>query len=165
VYALGVVLYELITIHKPFDAPTDASTMQAILFEERTPAVQYRPDLPDAMMRILDRALARDREQRYPDCLTFAADLEEFILSVGKPVTAQQIVQLVAQLTPNTDAPTPTPQSGTPRSGSGAKAASTPVHTFRPPKVRARDPRRLALPHPSRPWCSPWTPRRASRSP
>jgi len=128
VYALGVVLYELLTAQKPFDSTTDASTMQAILFEPMVPAVQHRPELPEPLQLILERALAKDREQRYPDCLALAADLEEFILSVGKPVTTQQIVQLIAQVTPNTDAPMPTPH-GTPRSGSGLKLSATPVHT------------------------------------
>jgi serine/threonine protein kinase len=132
VYALGVVLYELLTMHKPYEASMDASMMQAILFEELIPAVQYRTELPEALQRILDRALAKDREQRYPDCLAFAADLEEFILSVGKPVTAQQIVQLIAQVAPNTDALMPTPQSGTARGGSGPKVSQTPVHTPAP---------------------------------
>jgi serine/threonine protein kinase len=130
VYALGVVLYELLTGHKPFEATTDASIMQAILFEPMVPAVQHRPELPEPLQRILDRALAKDREQRYPDCLALSADLEEFILSVGKPVATQQIVQLVAQVTPNTDAPVPTPQPGTPRSG--PRASATPVHTPAP---------------------------------
>lgn len=128
VYALGVVLYELLTGVKPYDSETDASTMQAILFEPMVPAAQHRPELPEPVLRILDRALAKDREQRYPDCLAFAAELEEFILSVGKPVTTQQIVQLIAQVSPNTDAPMPTPH-GTPRSGSGSKPSATPVHT------------------------------------
>ncbi|HVG60885.1 MAG TPA: protein kinase, partial [Hyalangium sp.] len=132
VYALGVVLYELLTMHKPYDASVDASMMQAILFEELIPAVQHRPDLPESLQRILDRALAKDREQRHPDCLSLAAELEEFILSVGKPVTAQQIVQLIAQVAPNTDAPMPTPQSGTARGGTGPKHSQTPVHTPAP---------------------------------
>jgi serine/threonine-protein kinase len=132
VYALGVVLYELLTTHKPFEAPSDASIMQAILFEPVVPAVEYRPDLPEAVQRILDRALAKERDQRYPNCLALAADLEEFILSVGKSVTAQQIVQLIAQVAPNADAPMPTPQSGTARGGSGPKLSPTPVHTPAP---------------------------------
>jgi serine/threonine protein kinase len=132
VYALGVVFYELLTRHKPFDAPTDASLMQAILFEEKTPASQYLPELPEPLQRILDRALNKDREQRYPDCLALAADLEEFILSVGKRVTTQQIVQLIAQVAPNTESPMPTPQAGTPRSGSGSRPSATPVHTPAP---------------------------------
>ncbi|MBN1208846.1 MAG: serine/threonine protein kinase, partial [Myxococcaceae bacterium] len=133
VYALGVVLYELLTAQKPYDAPTDASLMQAILFEPQVPAAQHRPDLPEPLNRILDRALAKDREQRYPDCLALSAELEEFILSVGKPVTTQQIVQLVSQVSPSGDSPMPTPQGGTSRSGS--RASGTPVHTPAPSHV------------------------------
>jgi eukaryotic-like serine/threonine-protein kinase len=133
VYALGVVFYELLTGHKPFETNTDASLMQAILFEPLIPASQRRSDLPEAVHQILDRALAKDREQRYPDCLALAADLEEFILSVGRPVTTQQIVQLLAQIIPSAEGPMPTPQSGTPRSN--PKHSATPVHTPAPVNV------------------------------
>jgi serine/threonine-protein kinase len=148
VYALGVVLYELLTTHKPFESDSDAGTMQAILFEALTPAVEHRPDLPEGIQRILDKALTKDREQRYPDCLALAADLEEFILSVGKPVTQHQIVQLIAQVAPNTDAPMPTPQSGTSRGGSGSKPAATPVHTPAP-STYGTGPRSSSTPAPS----------------
>jgi serine/threonine-protein kinase len=138
VYALGVVLYELLTGSKPFEATTDASLMQAILFEPLVPVAERRPDLPEPLQRILEKALSKDREQRYPDCLSFSAELEEFILSVGKPVTTQQIVQLIAQVTPNTDTPVPTPHPGTPRSG--PKLAPTPVHTPAPMAVEPSEP-------------------------
>ena len=138
VYALGVVLYELLTGSKPFEATTDASLMQAILFEPLVPVAERRPDLPEPLQRILEKALSKDREQRYPDCLSFSAELEEFILSVGKPVTTQQIVQLIAQVTPNTDTPVPTPHPGTPRSG--PKPAPTPVHTPAPMAVEPSEP-------------------------
>ena len=138
VYALGVVLYELLTGSKPFEATTDASLMQAILFEPLVPVAERRADLPEQLQRILEKALSKDREQRYPDCLSLSADLEEFILSVGKPVTTQQIVQLIAQVTPNTDTPVPTPHPGTPRSG--PKLAPTPVHTPAPMAVEPSEP-------------------------
>jgi serine/threonine-protein kinase len=124
VYALGVVLYELLTGQKPFDATTDVSMMQAILFEPLVPAVSRRPDLPHAMVRILDRALAKVREQRYPDCRAFQADLEHFIHSTGEPVGAYQLSQLVAQLSGDTagHGSTPSPGSGPKsRPGSGTR--------------------------------------------
>ncbi|RYZ37169.1 MAG: serine/threonine protein kinase [Myxococcaceae bacterium] len=105
VYALGMVLYELLTGRRPFDAATEVGMMQAILFEPFVPAVERRPDLPPAMQRILERALAKDRDQRYPDCREFQADLERFVLSLGEPVGAFQIARLVAQLTENASVP------------------------------------------------------------
>ncbi|RKI72763.1 serine/threonine protein kinase [Corallococcus sp. AB049A] len=110
VYALGIVLYELLTGKRPFDATTDVSMMQAILFEPFVPALKRRPDLPEAMQRILERALAKDREQRYPDCRAFQADLERFVLSLGEPVGAYQIARLVAQVMEGVEAtPASTP--------------------------------------------------------
>jgi len=115
VYALGIVFYELLTGQRPFEAPTDASLMQSILFEQPTPAVLRQPDLPEPVQHILLRAISKDREQRYPDCLAFQADLEQFILSTGKPVTSQHIAQLVAQVSPPLeDAPLPPLPPGSP---------------------------------------------------
>jgi serine/threonine protein kinase len=118
VYALGVVLYELLTGHKPFDAKEDANIMRAILFEPPVPAVERRPDLPKALCRILDRALAKNRQQRYPSCRGFQADLEQFILDSGTPVGSYQLAQLVLQVTASTDTPAKTPARGSPSRGS-----------------------------------------------
>jgi serine/threonine protein kinase len=115
VYALGTVFYELVTGQRPFEAPTDASLMQSILFEQPMPAVLRQPDLPEPVQRIIRRAIAKDREQRYPDCVAFQADLEEFILSTGKPVTTQHVAQLIAQISPAPrDVPLPPLPLGSP---------------------------------------------------
>jgi eukaryotic-like serine/threonine-protein kinase len=112
VYALGVVLYELLTGRKPFDATTEASIAKAILFEPLIPAVKRRPDLPKALQTILERALAKDREQRYPDCRAFQADLEAFIRSRGKPMGSSQLAAFVTRVMgdPQGDPP-PAPQA------------------------------------------------------
>jgi len=102
VYALGVVLYELLTGKYPFDATTDVNMMQAILFEPRVPAASRRPDLPQALGDILDKALAKAREDRYPDCVSFQADLERYILSTGQPMGARELAQWVERLCPRT---------------------------------------------------------------
>ncbi|PTL84552.1 protein kinase [Vitiosangium sp. GDMCC 1.1324] len=132
VYALGVVLYELLTAHKPIESESDVGLIQAILAQAPTPAAQLRPELPDSLRHILDRALAKDREQRYPDCHAFQSDLEDFILSTGKPVTTQQIAQLIAQVASGTDQPMLQP--GTPPGG--PKRSATPVHTPAPSSTK-----------------------------
>ncbi|HVG63195.1 MAG TPA: serine/threonine-protein kinase [Hyalangium sp.] len=115
VYALGVVFYELVTGNRPFDATTDANLMQSILFELPMPAVLRQPDLPEAVQKIIRRALAKDRDERYQDCNAFQADLEEFILSTGKPVTTQHVAQLIAQISPPVhNAPLPPLPPGSP---------------------------------------------------
>ncbi|ATB30226.1 serine/threonine protein kinase [Melittangium boletus] len=105
VYALGVVLYELLTGQRPYSSDSDAGLMQAILFESPVPAASIRPDLPESLLRILDKALAKDVSQRYPDCHAFQAELEEYIVSVGKPVTTQLVAQFINQTTSSTELP------------------------------------------------------------
>ena len=114
VYALGVVFYELLTGHKPFDAKSELSIARAILCEPPVPAVQRRPELPKAVQWILDRALAKDREKRYPDCHAFQADLEAFIRATRQAVGASQLARFLERvLGPSSEVvlSTPAPRS------------------------------------------------------
>lgn len=100
VFALGIVLYELITGRKPFDTSNEAFIVRAIMYENFAPAAQFRPDVPETLQRILDKALAKSRDERYPDCRALQSDLERFILQQGEPVSQYQLSQLVQSLAP-----------------------------------------------------------------
>lgn len=121
IFALGIVLYELVTGDKPFDSSSEVSIMRAILYEPLTPAAAKRADIPPLLSKILDKALAKDRDQRYGSCRELQADLERFILSTGEAVGSYQLQQLVATLATQGGNPhqTPPPGSG-PKSRPGA---------------------------------------------
>ncbi len=98
VYALGLVLYELLTCRKPFDATIEADVLRAILDDPFIPAVERRPEIPKALQQILDRALDKDRDERYEDCLAFQADLDRFVLLGGEALGSLHIARLITLL-------------------------------------------------------------------
>ncbi|HEX5752829.1 MAG TPA: serine/threonine-protein kinase [Archangium sp.] len=100
IYALGVVLYELITGRKPFDAQSDVQMVQAIIHESPIDVRTLRTDVPAELVAILDKALAKDREARYRGCWEMQEDLERFLFRCGEPVGAPQLAELVRQLIP-----------------------------------------------------------------
>lgn len=65
IYALGVVLHQLLTGKRPFDAPSQASLMYKILNGEREPLTSFRADLPESLNTLLDKMLARSLEDRF----------------------------------------------------------------------------------------------------
>ncbi len=84
-YALGVVLYEAITGRVPFDAATLNALVLAALNEDLTPIHTLRPDCPAELERIVLKAMARDRDERYASPAEMLADLERLAAATHMP--------------------------------------------------------------------------------
>ncbi|MBL8912938.1 MAG: serine/threonine protein kinase [Archangium sp.] len=98
-FALGIVLYELITGGMPFDATSEVSIIQAIMsVKPLERATVYRPDCPPELEAIVTRCLEKDRDKRYPSCRELQSDLEKFIQQTGKTVGTREIATLVTTL-------------------------------------------------------------------
>src|SRR5262249_46014666 len=65
VFSCGAVLYEMATGRQPFTGNTSAVIFEAILNRSPVPPLNLNPSLPDALTRIVNIALEKDRELRY----------------------------------------------------------------------------------------------------
>jgi tRNA A-37 threonylcarbamoyl transferase component Bud32 len=78
-YSLGIVLYEMLTGGVPFHGDSPVAVAMRHVREE-VPDVQLRrPELSAATASVLDRAVAKDLDRRYPDAASMVADLEEVL--------------------------------------------------------------------------------------
>ncbi len=75
-WSLGVVLYEMLTGVKPFQAESKQAIFNAILSGEPTAATSFETSLPIESNRILEKALEKDKEFRYQTASDFRADLK-----------------------------------------------------------------------------------------
>jgi eukaryotic-like serine/threonine-protein kinase len=80
-FSLGVVFFELLTGQKPFQGDSIATLMFNITTGVPPRAAELAPDLPAAFQAVLDRALAKDREQRYQKGAEMAEDLARALKS------------------------------------------------------------------------------------
>jgi len=74
-FSLGSMLYEMATGRKAFQRKTAAETMSAIIREEPEPPGTVRPELPLPVLWVLERCLAKDRDERYASTKDLARDL------------------------------------------------------------------------------------------
>jgi eukaryotic-like serine/threonine-protein kinase len=78
VWALGVVLYELLTGRLPFIAETMPELVGMILQSAYTPVSVLRPDVPPGLQATIDRCLQKDRTFRHANVAELAAGLVPF---------------------------------------------------------------------------------------
>jgi eukaryotic-like serine/threonine-protein kinase len=65
VFSLGAVIYEMLARRKPFEGETPSDTMASILKSEPPPLQHLVPQLPSELVRIVNKSLRKDREERY----------------------------------------------------------------------------------------------------
>ena len=88
VWALGVVLYELLTQRCPFEAETLPDLCLKVVGEPPVPIVDRRSDLPAELVEIIDRCLQKDPGKRFADAGALAAALAPFVESSIPPETS-----------------------------------------------------------------------------
>ncbi|MFQ5505233.1 MAG: protein kinase, partial [Planctomycetota bacterium] len=79
VYSLGATLYEMITGHAFHDAETREDLGEKVLHEEPVPVRKHRPDAPERLCWIVQKATEKDPGDRYQSAADMARDLDSFL--------------------------------------------------------------------------------------
>lgn len=104
-YAVGVMLYEMLTGTRAFHGPDPRAVLVSVLTRRLAPVRAICPDVPIAVDRIVARAVERDPRARYHDAAEFQHDLLEARTSLRRQRAARSAARAVApaRLHPVTD--------------------------------------------------------------
>jgi len=77
IFSFGVMLYEMLAGKPPFDGENALDVIGSILNKEPVPIRRQMPEVPQAIERVINKALRKNREERYQTAKDFLLDLKE----------------------------------------------------------------------------------------
>jgi serine/threonine-protein kinase len=132
IWALGVILYELLTGTQPFNGETLPQLVAAILSEAPTPVRARRPEVPAELDAVVLHCLEKDREKRFQSVGALAQALVAFASRRSRH-TAERIIRLSGLDVPDSvSGHTVVATSGFPATGAGLSSAPAPAGSVVP---------------------------------
>jgi eukaryotic-like serine/threonine-protein kinase len=96
VFALGVVLYEMLALRRLFQRKTDYLTFRAVMEQPIADIRQYRRDCPEPLVIALSRALDRDPANRFDSARQFGTAVLDAITTIERPWTQGELSDYVS---------------------------------------------------------------------
>ena len=108
-YCVGVVLYEMLTGHMPFDGDNPGAILTQLLQGTPRPIWDFAPGTPPALAEVVRIAMAKRMDQRFLSAAAFAADIQNAMS--GKPLQFRPMIPATSH--PVARPPSPTPAKPT----------------------------------------------------
>jgi serine/threonine protein kinase len=157
VFALGVILYELLTGRRPFDGATPVEVRRAVVRQPPEPPRALNPQVPAELEAVCLRCLEKDPARRYASAGELGQTLYALLVALSPPMGVGAVPPLPAAcypLPPAVLSPPPPAAPSPPRAawpkGRGIRAPSP------PPPAAPSPPPPAAQKHGSDPWAWTW---------
>jgi serine/threonine protein kinase len=123
IFALGVVLYEMVTRHKPFQGENLTVVSHRIVYDHFTPPQAYVDDLPAGIDKIISRALEKDPARRYQAARELGDDLRRVanVTLTHEMLNETQSLSSTVVVAADLAAPAAPPSAAAPQSWAGTQ--------------------------------------------
>ncbi len=98
VFSAGVMLWEALTGKRMREGKNEQEKLWALVSNEIPRASEIKPWVPPELDEICARAMAWNRDERYPNAGAMQQDLERYLVSTGMNVTAREVGSCVSEL-------------------------------------------------------------------
>jgi serine/threonine-protein kinase len=112
IYSLGLVLYELLAGRRAMAGKNEVEILSSIKTGKLDPIGKLRSDCPPRLLEVLDRAVTRDRDQRFARASDLSQGLEHVLLEMGAAVGPDELTAIAEEVALPANMPRPSPAQG-----------------------------------------------------